>query len=507
MLATLRISRFVPTASLLVLGTSLVVLAACGGYGGSSSGGTAGGTSCSSGGAYGGGTCPAPTINVQSPGTSVDRTVTLTASPQAPSGVSVTQVDFLIDGASVGKATTAPYSVQWDSTTVGDGSHAFTATVLDSQGQTGTSAAVTIKVNNNPVFSVAMTPAQIFPAPNSHATGTANLTVKLANGTVSGKLTVSGVTATAVTINEAFAGNSGASLITLTANAGTPGEWDVPSGALLTADQVTALLEGKLYAIATSAANPGGEVRGQITPANVSVVFAPLAGGQEVPSVNIAAAGVAAVTVNSTANTLSVHLHATGVDDATAAAVDTAAAGATGPQLVALTKDNVAAGHWSVELAAITASDVGNFNANKWYLNVATPADTKGAIRGQVDATATPPAPPAPPPPAAPTLTQLSTTVFAVCGTCHTGGGTALPFSMNLSNRAAIYTSIVNVPSVEIPSIDRVKPGDPTNSYVVQKLEGTPGIVGVRMPFGGPYLSQAQIDQLKAWITAGAPNN
>jgi len=487
----------VPTASVLVLGTFFVVVAACGGYGGS---GSSTGSSCTSGGAYGGGgTCPAPTVSVQSPGTTVDRTVKLTANPQVPGGVTVTQVDFLIDGASVGKATAAPYSIDWDSTTVADGHHTLTATVTDSQGQSGTSAGLAITVDNNPVFTVTMQAAQnisVIPAPSSTATGTANLTVKLANGAVSGKVTLSGVTATAVTINEAFAGNTGASLITLAANAGTAGEWDVPAAALLTADQLTALLQGKLYVIATSAAHPSGELRGQITPANISVVFAPLATSQEMPAVTLTASGVAAVTVDSSANTVSVHLQSTGVNDATAAAVDTAAAGATGPPVVALSKDNVVAGHWSVELASITAADLSNFNANKWYVNVSTPADPNGAIRGQVIATTAPPAP---------TLTQVFTNSFGICGTCHTGGGSALPSSMNLTSPAAFYSSTVGVVSIEVPTLKRVNPGDPNNSYVVQKLEGGPGIS--RMPLNGPYLTQAQIDQVKAWIAAGALNN
>jgi len=37
-------------------------------------------------------------------------------------------------------------------------------------------------------------------------------------------------------------------------------------------------------------------------------------------------------------------------------------------------------------------------------------------------------------------------------------------------------------------------------------VEGGPGITGARMPFGG-QLTQAEIDQLRAWVTAGAPNN
>jgi hypothetical protein len=482
--------------TLLMTGAVALLLSACGGgYGGSNSGGP-GPAGC--GGTYGT-PCPAPTVTVASPGAPVNRTVTLTASAAAAGGASITRVDFMIDGAIVGTATASPYTVSWDSTSVSDGNHAFTGKVTDSQSQTATSAAVTIAVKNTPVFAVTMAAAQISPAPSSTATGTANLTVKLASGATSGKATLSGVTATAVTINEAFAGALGASVITLAANAGTAGEWDVPAGALLTADQVTALLQGKLYVIATSAANPAGEIRGQITPDNVTVVFSGLAGSQEAPPVAGTAAGVAATTVNSAASTLTVHVNSTGVDDATAAEVDTAAAGATGPKLLALTKDSVNMGHWSMELATITASDVANFNSNKLYVNVMTPAAPNGAIRGQITAASTPP-------PAAPTLTQLKSSAFGVCGGCHTGGGTSLPASMDLTP-AHIYASIVGVASVEQPALMRVKPGDPNNSYVVLKLEGAAGISGARMPFGGPYLDQATIDQVKAWVTAGAHNN
>ena len=475
-------------------GAVALIIAACGGgYGGGSGSGSMG---C--GGAYGS-PCPAPTVTMTSPGATVNRTVKLSATASAASGASVKQVDVMIDGTIVGTATAAPYTVSWDSTTVSDGSHALTGKVTDNQMQTATSAAITLSVKNNPAFSVTMAAAQIFPAPSSTATGTANVTVKLASGATSGKVTLSGVTATAVTLNEAFAGATGASVITLAANGGTAGEWDVPAGALLTADQMSALLQGKLYLIATSAAHPAGEIRGQITPDNVTVIFSDLAGSQEVPPVTVTASGVAATTVDSAASTLTVHLNSTGVDDATAAELDTAAAGATGPKLVALTKDSVNMGHWSAELATITASDVSNFKANKLYVNVRTPAEANGAIRGQINASSTPP-------PAAPTLTQLKSSAFSVCGACHTGGGTSLPSSMDLTP-SHIYASIVNVASVEQPALKRIKPGDPDNSYVVQKLEGAAGISGVRMPFGGPYLDQATIDQVRAWVSAGAQNN
>jgi hypothetical protein len=52
-----------------------------------------------------------------------------------------------------------------------------------------------------------------------------------------------------------------------------------------------------------------------------------------------------------------------------------------------------------------------------------------------------------------------------------------------------------------------VKAGDPDNSYLIRKLEGLAGISGSRMPLGGPFLDQATIDQVRSWISNGAPNN
>ena len=64
--------------------------------------------------------------------------------------------------------------------------------------------------------------------------------------------------------------------------------------------------------------------------------------------------------------------------------------------------------------------------------------------------------------------------------------------------------------SIEVPSLSRIKPNDPTNSYLIQKIEGT-AASGARMPFGcptsTPCLDQATIDQIKAWVSAGALNN
>jgi hypothetical protein len=108
------------------------------------------------------------------------------------------------------------------------------------------------------------------------------------------------------------------------------------------------------------------------------------------------------------------------------------------------------------------------------------------------------------------TLTQVQTNVFTPrCSGCHNGSapaGGALPGSMDL-RAGASFASIVSVPSLEQAGLMRVKPGDPDNSYLIHKVEGTAGITGAQMPFGGPFLDQPTIDQIRSWIGSGAPNN
>jgi hypothetical protein len=85
--------------------------------------------------------------------------------------------------------------------------------------------------------------------------------------------------------------------------------------------------------------------------------------------------------------------------------------------------------------------------------------------------------------------------------------GAQLPGVMNLSNAASSFASLAGVTSLEVASLQRVKPGDAANSYLVRKIEGAAGIVGSRMPLGGAALDAATIDNVKAWINAGALNN
>jgi uncharacterized protein (TIGR03118 family) len=104
------------------------------------------------------------------------------------------------------------------------------------------------------------------------------------------------------------------------------------------------------------------------------------------------------------------------------------------------------------------------------------------------------------------TLSALQAAVFTPkCSGCHNGVGAVLPGVQNLSD-AATFNSVVGVTSLEVGTLKRVLAGDATNSYLIQKVEGT-AASGVRMPLGGPYLDQPTIDQIRTWINNGAPNN
>jgi hypothetical protein len=103
------------------------------------------------------------------------------------------------------------------------------------------------------------------------------------------------------------------------------------------------------------------------------------------------------------------------------------------------------------------------------------------------------------------TLTSIQQNVFTPrCSGCHSGAGTTLPGAMNLTDAAASYAALVGVASRQVPTLARVTAGNPNDSYLIRKLEGTPGIVGGRMPLVGGPLPQTTIDSIRLWITTGA---
>src|SRR3981081_146675 len=100
------------------------------------------------------------------------------------------------------------------------------------------------------------------------------------------------------------------------------------------------------------------------------------------------------------------------------------------------------------------------------------------------------------------TFQSIQDNVFTpICTKCHIGAGA--PEGLQL-DAAHSYAALVGVPSAEQPPVLRVTAGDPANSYIIRKLQGSAGISGGQMPLGGPYLPQSTIDVIRQWITSGA---
>ncbi len=137
--------------------------------------------------------------------------------------------------------------------------------------------------------------------------------------------------------------------------------------------------------------------------------------------------------------------------------------------------------------------------------SVLTAAALLGACGGgDGSGIAPPPQPqPPPPPPFGANFSEIQDNVFtptcAVAG-CHTGAGAPQGLRLDAANSFAL---LVGVASTQVPALLRVEAGDPDNSYLIQKLEGT-AAAGEQMPRGGPPLDQATIDVIRQWISDGA---
>ena len=128
-----------------------------------------------------------------------------------------------------------------------------------------------------------------------------------------------------------------------------------------------------------------------------------------------------------------------------------------------------------------------------------------------------PPPPPACKPPKQPTISFASNiqpffnASCAVAG-CHVG---PVPTGQLDLSEGRAYGQTVNVKAAGSRLL-RIKPGSPEQSYVVQKIQGTPGIAGTIMPppgcpappqNGAACPSDGDKAALNQWITECAPNN
>ena len=107
---------------------------------------------------------------------------------------------------------------------------------------------------------VSLSGANEVPPVTTSATGDGTITVA-DDGAVSGSVTTKGVQGTAAHIHMGAAGKNGPVVVPFTKEGDT---YKAAAGAKLNPDQLKAFKAGELYFNVHSAANPNGEIRGQL---------------------------------------------------------------------------------------------------------------------------------------------------------------------------------------------------------------------------------------------------
>jgi len=384
----------------------------------------------------------------------------------------------------------------------------------------------------------ALSSANEVPANTSTASGIALLALDPSTNLVRGFVKTSGITATAAHFHLAAAGVNGPVIIPLKESFAGSGVWLVPAGGqTITAAQAAAFGTDGLYANVHSAANPGGEIRGQVVAATVTVGNATLAGANEVPPVTTDATGSGIMALNSVTKLVHGNLGTNGID-ATAAHVHAAAAGVNGPVIIPLTQtppastiqaplvvstssvpDGTVGTAYSQSLAASGGTAPYTWAVASGTLPAGLNLSAAGVISGtpttagsaSFSVSVTDAASPAATKTQALTLNVVSTpaAVAAVsfssqiqpifdanCETgCHMPGGESDFMNLTVGNA---YASLVQ------STPPRVIPGSSATSLLIAKITGT---VPPQMPLGNPPLSAADQTLIKNWIDQGAANN
>lgn len=226
-------------------------------------------------------------------------------------------------------------------------------------------------------LSAVLNGASEVPPNGSTATGEAVAFLHEPDNRISYVVTSTGlVGVTAAHIHSGVAGTNGPVIHGLTGSAGNYcGVSD-----RLTAAQLAAAKSAGLYFNIHTAANPGGEIRGQIQ-VNDGDFMAAMDGSQEVPPVATAALGSTRAVVNPNGS-VSYNVATTGLTG-TAAHFHRAPSGSNGPVVVNFTGGPTT---WSGTSAVLAPTALADLRGGLWYANVHTAANPGGEIRGQVSA-------------------------------------------------------------------------------------------------------------------------
>ncbi|MCO6477817.1 MAG: CHRD domain-containing protein [Phaeodactylibacter sp.] len=243
-----------------------------------------------------------------------------------------------------------------------------------------------LNLNTGAGFTARLTGNQENPAVTTEATGTG--TFMLTDEGLEYNITVEGLDIAAAHFHNNAIGANGGVVRDLGGdfNGNTAsGAWTSTDAQPLTGELIKALLAGNLYVNVHTAANPGGEIRGQVLPTSATGFSAKLTGGQENPAVTTDARGTGSFVLTDYGLLFSITVE--GLDIA-AAHFHNNAIGANGGVVRDIGADfegNTASGIWTGEddqafnSELLKALLMGNL-----YVNVHTEANPAGEIRGQV---------------------------------------------------------------------------------------------------------------------------
>ncbi|KAA9339472.1 CHRD domain-containing protein [Hymenobacter busanensis] len=245
-----------------------------------------------------------------------------------------------------------------------------------------------IEVETDVEYSANINGAQEVPAVNTQASGYGTFNLSQDQGTMKFRVVMSGLSgpATNAHFHTGAVGVSGPVII---------GVFQFASGNLIEGEVattpafLTALASGQIYFNVHTAANPGGEIRGQVLPTIRAVAHdARLDGSQMVPAVTTPAKGVSVLRLNTTLDTLRLTVAHTGLSGAPTSlvlyAADAGVANSSANQIASVTIPAGTPNPFGVTFSNATPALVNLFLRGGVNMVLTTAANPNGELRGQV---------------------------------------------------------------------------------------------------------------------------
>jgi hypothetical protein len=236
-------------------------------------------------------------------------------------------------------------------------------------------------------FLATINAAQETPPTSSTATGTGWFVLNASGSQLSYNVTLTGITPSAAHFHNGAAGVAAGVVKNLSfTNGAASGVWSNSDATQpFTDSMLVELLRGRLYVNAHTAANPGGEIRGQVQMMGGAGFAVSIDGSQEVPPVSTLATGSSSVVLNPDV-TVSYDVTFTGLTP-TAAHFHNGPVGVSAPVVKNFSlANNSARGIWTSSDATQPLTDalLRELVKGRLYINAHSSANPGGEIRGQV---------------------------------------------------------------------------------------------------------------------------